>query len=66
MPKLSTVLRVGESIGIGPDVRVTLDAKDGQRARLTVDAPADVKVTFPKRVGAAEMAVKFAEARSPM
>ena len=63
MARLSTVLRVGESIGIGPDVRVTLESKDGQSAKLVIDAPQDVRVTFPKRVGAAEMAVKFAEAR---
>lgn len=59
MPRLTTDLRVGESISIGNDVTVTLDHKDGQRARLVIDAPATVAVRFPKREGAAEMAVKF-------
>lgn len=34
----------GESVTIGGNVVVTLEAKSGQRARLAVDAPRTVKI----------------------
>lgn len=40
-------LRVGESVQLG-DAQITLTAKSGQRARLVVRAPHQVKVAYPK------------------
>jgi len=37
-------LKVGESLSIGGDVTVTLQKKAGQLARLSIDAPANVRV----------------------
>ena len=44
--KLHVELRVGESFQIG-DACITLSKKDGQRARLVVNAPRDLTITRP-------------------
>lgn len=40
-------LRVGESLRIGDDVVITLEAKSGQLARLTIQAPPSVSPIRP-------------------
>lgn len=37
-------LRVGDTINIGDDVKVTLEQKSGNRARLVFSAPESVKI----------------------
>ena len=46
--KLHVELRIGETLHIGNST-VTLEKKSGQRARLLVQAPADIPVTHPGR-----------------
>lgn len=50
-------LKVGESLKIGSDVTLTLQKKAGQLARLSIDAPANVRVEV-KASRAAAQAVK--------
>lgn len=65
MPRMTVDLRVGESVSFNSDqIRVTLDRKDGQRARLTIQADESVRVVFPKRESSAAMAVQFGALRS--
>lgn len=45
--KLHVELAAGQSLTIGGAV-VTLEHKSGQRARLTVVAPADLQIIHPK------------------
>lgn len=54
-------LRVGEAITIG-DARIVLSRKDGQRARLLVQAPREVPIIRPKsQTGAQECASSLPE-----
>ena len=48
MPKLTVDLRPNETLAIG-DARIRLERKSGQLARLSIDAPAKMPVTPPRR-----------------
>ena len=57
MPRMHFDIKVGEALKIGGDVTVTLQKKTGQLARLSIDAPANVRVEV-KSSGAAAQAAK--------
>lgn len=56
MSRMHFDIKVGESLKIG-DATVTLQKKAGQLARLSIDAPANVRVEV-KSSGAAAQAAK--------
>ncbi len=43
---LTLTVRVGQSVQIGRDVRITVEQKAGQRVQMSFDAPRDVSVTL--------------------
>ena len=53
MPKLTVDLRTNETLTIG-EVRVRLERKSGQLARLVIDAPEQVRITLPMQAGSAK------------
>ena len=53
MPKLTVDLRTNETLTIG-EVRVRLERKSGQIARLVIDAPEQVRITLPRQAGSAK------------
>jgi sRNA-binding carbon storage regulator CsrA len=58
---MSVDLRIGEAVMLETQdgrVRITVDRKDGQRSRLSIDAPQSVRIVHPKNDGMAAIAAK--------
>lgn len=60
-----TDLRIGETIAIGDNVRITLEDKSGKIARIVVDAPKSVPIKRLERSSAADLAAKYGLAAHP-